>query len=449
MTSRVADQLAAAGMTPAEAERKAELFDRAGAGLGGGRSAGGSRRRSAWFVPGRIEVLGKHTDYAGGRSLVGAVERGFCFVAEAAGDPFLTLLRTDTGEEVRIPLDPQLAGPAGGWESFPAAVARRMARDFGITRGVRVAFASDLPAAAGLSSGTALTIGAWLALAGANRLVEHPLYRAHLAEPVRLAEYLGCLENGRRFGPFDEGGGVGTLGGCEDQAAILLSEAGTLAQFRFGPVRLERRIRFPEAYTFAIASSGVVAEKTGAARASYNAAARAAGEILERWREATGGGEESLGEVVAGPGGPGGSGGPAARLRAVLADEPRLLVRFEQFLAESEELVPAAGAALAAGDVARLGELVDRSQAGAERGLGNQIPETIALQRAARRLGAVAASAFGAGFGGSVWALVESRAAGRFLEDWRAGYLEAFPSRGSGARFFLTRPMAGALAIAD
>ena len=29
------------------------------------------------FVPGRIEVLGKHTDYAGGRSLVAAVPRGF------------------------------------------------------------------------------------------------------------------------------------------------------------------------------------------------------------------------------------------------------------------------------------------------------------------------------------------------------------------------------------
>ncbi|HCV22962.1 MAG TPA: hypothetical protein DGN59_05840, partial [Candidatus Latescibacteria bacterium] len=35
----------------------------------------------AFFVPGRIEVLGKHTDYCGGHSLVTAVECGFCVVA--------------------------------------------------------------------------------------------------------------------------------------------------------------------------------------------------------------------------------------------------------------------------------------------------------------------------------------------------------------------------------
>ena len=38
-------------------------------------------RHSAFFVPGRIEVLGKHTDYAGGSSLVVAAEQGFCLVA--------------------------------------------------------------------------------------------------------------------------------------------------------------------------------------------------------------------------------------------------------------------------------------------------------------------------------------------------------------------------------
>jgi len=37
------------------------------------------------FVPGRIEVLGKHTDYAGGRSLVCATERGFRFIPAATG----------------------------------------------------------------------------------------------------------------------------------------------------------------------------------------------------------------------------------------------------------------------------------------------------------------------------------------------------------------------------
>ena len=39
---------------------------------------------TAWFVPGRLEVLGKHTDYAGGNSLLAAVEQGITIELEDA-----------------------------------------------------------------------------------------------------------------------------------------------------------------------------------------------------------------------------------------------------------------------------------------------------------------------------------------------------------------------------
>jgi galactokinase len=114
-----------------------------------------------------------------------------------------------------------------------------------------------------------------------------------------------------------------------------------------------------------------------------------------------------------------------------------LSARLEHFLLESLELVGAAGDALVAGDLAALGRVVERSQAGAERLLGNQVRETIWLARRARELGAVAASAFGAGFGGSVWALVRQDIVPELLERWRDDYLETFPRR-SAARFFGT-----------
>jgi len=66
-------------MSAAEAIRKREMFeevDRALASLGVQPNAA-----VRYWVPGRIEVLGKHTDYAGGRSLLCAIERGFCFAA--------------------------------------------------------------------------------------------------------------------------------------------------------------------------------------------------------------------------------------------------------------------------------------------------------------------------------------------------------------------------------
>ncbi len=86
------------------------------------------------------------------------------------------------------------------------------------------------------------------------------------------------------------------------------------------------------------------------------------------------------------------------------------------------------------------GEQVRRSHEAAAALLGNQVPETMYLARAAASLGAVAASAFGAGFGGAVWALVPAPAATTFLKAWRAAYTRQFPARSSAAHFFLTRP---------
>ena len=47
-----------------------------------------------WRVPGRIEVLGKHTDYAGGRVLVGAIDHGITVRATLGGEGVVCLLYT-------------------------------------------------------------------------------------------------------------------------------------------------------------------------------------------------------------------------------------------------------------------------------------------------------------------------------------------------------------------
>jgi galactokinase len=99
-------------------------------------------------------------------------------------------------------------------------------------------------------------------------------------------------------------------------------------------------------------------------------------------------------------------------------------------------------------DLRTFGELVDVSQANAERLLGNQTRETIALAGTARELGADAASAFGAGFGGSVWAMVPADSAERFTVAWRDRYAREFASAAQQAIFFTTKPHDGASEIA-
>jgi galactokinase len=115
-----------------------------------------------------------------------------------------------------------------------------------------------------------------------------------------------------------------------------------------------------------------------------------------------------------------------------------LLPRVAQLHSETR-FVHAAGDALAIGDLFGLGAIVDASQSTAVRLLGNQVPETIALAQSARELGAVAASAFGAGFGGSVYALVDTAGAEEFRHRWVKAYSAAFPNRGADATFFVTR----------
>jgi galactokinase len=389
---------------------------------------GAGPESGAWRVPGRIEVLGKHTDYAGGRSLICAVEQGFVVAAAPRSDALVRVMNVADGSEVRLALDPGLPPPPKPWMHYPATVIRRVARNFpGARQGADLAFLSNLPSASGMSSSSAFMVAVFLAILDVNRLSEDLAYREAISTPEDLAGYLATVENGQSFGALTGDRGVGTFGGSEDHTAMLCCRAGELSQYSFCPVRHERQVALPPGYRFVVAVSGVKAEKTGAAKNAYNRASLAVRAILDAWRAASGRPDPSLADAVTRAG--------AAPVREVVEraaidgfSTTTLLARFDQFVEESERIIPSAGDALARGAVAAFGDMVDRSQLLAEDLLGNQVPETAMLARSARELGADAASAFGAGFGGSVWALVEESGAAPFAARWEARYRAAFPS---------------------
>ncbi len=440
------ERLAGAGLSEEEARRKAVLFEAAMRRLE--EMTGETGPADRWFVPGRIEVFGKHTDYAGGRSLLCAVERGFCVAARPREDPVVRVADAVLGLETRLALSERQDGNGGGWTSYPAAVVRRIARNFpGARRGSDIAFASDLPRSAGLSSSSALVVAVFTAVAQANALEGREEFRHNIHGPEDLAGYLGAVENGLSFGSLDGGRGVGTFGGSEDHTAILRCRAGHVSQYSFLPVEREKEVAVPHDWTFVVGASGVTAEKAGGARELYNRLSLATAAILSLWREKTGGEAATLGQAAREPGGP-------ERIREVLgrSDHPgfsgdELSGRFEQFLEESEVLVPAAARAIELADAAALSEIAARSQAGAERLLRNQTPETMALAASARDLGAIAASAFGGGFGGSAWALVEEDRAERFRTAWQDDYRRTFPDAAPSSEFFLTEAGPGRLSL--
>ncbi len=270
-----------AGLRAGAAASKRERLARARAALPSGRAA----QAAAFVVPGRIEVLGKHTDYPGGRSLLCAAEQGFCLVAAARTDRRVTVVNADTGDRAELALSPDLQPVLGHWSNYPATVLRRVARNFpGAAAGADIAFASDLPPASGMSSSSAFMVAVFLAVAAINELDRTDDYRAAISRPTDLAGYLGTIENGRTFGPLAGDQGVGTFGGSEDHTAILCCRPATLSQYRFAPVEFERDVPMPAGHVFAVAFSGVLAEKTGAALATYNRASHAAARVLEIWR---------------------------------------------------------------------------------------------------------------------------------------------------------------------
>ncbi|MEX1184950.1 MAG: galactokinase family protein [Gemmatimonadota bacterium] len=401
----------------------------------------------AFFVPGRIEVLGKHTDYAGGRSLLATVDRGFIAVAVRRADGRTRVIDAVSGEQAVLDDHDPATSPL--WVRYPATVLRRMERNFpDAVGGADVAFASNLPPASGLSSSSALVVAIFLALGAVRGVGSTAGYAAAIESDEDLAGYLGAVENGLDFRGLTSSSGVGTMGGSEDHTAMLCAREGRLVQYSFAPVRFERAVRMPDEHVFVVASSGVRAEKAGAAMQRYNALAQQTQALVRSWHDAGLGTEPTLGAII--------DSGPdaASRLRDVIGARPQhderaaLLARLVQFEAESGHIVREAADALDHGDTAAFGEHVRRSQQLAEQTLGNQIDETIFLVRSALEQGALAASAFGAGFGGSVWALTETDRAAALMQAWRSAYTGGFPAHADAAVFFSSRPAGPASRLA-
>jgi len=401
------------------------------------------------FVPGRIEVLGRHTDYAGGRTIVCSVDRGFLFAA-APGAARRIRLQEDSSEftPVEFDLDQSLMPAVGEWANYPMTMARRLERNFpGALRGVDIAFSSTMPVGSGMSGSSALMMMVFTAIASTSRLREHAAFKEHIRNPVDLSVYLACVENGRTFRGLSGDGGVGTFGGSEDHAAILTTRPSSLSLFGFSPPELQAEIAWPGQWRMVVAFSGVRAEKTREALEKYNMASRRVSDAVARFNERAGTTLDTLREVVDHQPKPGGRRwlrgleDPAIAWSSPAA--PALADRVCQFILEDRTHIPGAVSALRAGDLRTFGRLVSASHHASKKYLWNIVPEIDWLQRSACHLGAAGASGFGAGFGGSIFAVTAADRAEELLAQWREKYIARYPGRAADSAFFIAQPGPG------
>jgi galactokinase len=224
--------------------------------------------------------------------------------------------------------------------------------------GIDATIESDLPAAAGLSSSSALIVAVTLAL-----------LRANLREAT-FEELMEILPDGEQF--------VGTRGGGMDHAASLASRAGCASLIEFAPLRVHH-IPIPADWAFLVANSLEIAEKSGAVRDRYNAV-RAAG--TEALRET---GFPSYAEIM------------RAKSREELESNPS--PAFLHVVTEAFR-VRHAVEAIGQDDAARFGRLLLASHASLRDRLHVSCPALDRLVEAAMDSGALGARLTGAGFGG-------------------------------------------------
>jgi len=375
------------------------------------------------------------------------------FSTAKPGDPAIAVM-TPGGVEVTGKTAESL--PAGHWSNYPITAVRRISSNFGASglKGVDVSISCDIPPASGMSTSSAIICGMWLALGDRNNLEDHPNYKENIDRKEDLMEYLGCIENGQNLKGLVGDKGVGTFGGSEDHTAIMSCTAGNLHMYSYCPTANEGKFAFPPGMKFVIGVSGAIAEKTGAKMKDYNDASLLAREAARTYCAAKNAdiSPPHLANVVKH------AGGDAEAIRAGIKayfagggdaqfDEAALLTRFDQFYAESEEIIPKVAQAFADQDFEALGTLVDRSQLLTDTHLKNQVPETVFLAKSARAQGALAASAFGAGFGGSVWALVPAENVDKFTAAWQAVYTKEFPEAAKASTFFSMVPGPGACSL--
>jgi galactokinase len=500
----LAERVSVHGLEPDDEHRLANLFDTV-------LSSFGSTHRHdptcAWWVPGRLEVFGKHTDYAGGRTIVAPVPRGFVFVAAPRADGIVDVLDARTGEHI---VTDAAVSAFSGWRHYVEVVIRRLRANFpGEHAGASIVFASDLPRASGMSSSSALVVGIASSLTRLWALHGHDNWTGSIQSLEDRAIYYACLENGLSFRSLAGDAGVGTHGGSEDHAAMLLGRPGHISAFSFVPLRRLEQVRLPAEWRFIIATSGVRATKTGNARDAYNRLADGVSRLVQLWNDCEGPADSLAGalrgsssEFIRGaspPGPPdtlppspalrrdlagagrsrngpatteaGARGDPNAPLlsRGALAPIVRTLrpdhtpnqsgptpgrdssalgrlrelirhravpgwtiddleKRLDHFLLEDARIPQALGA-FGNADGTTLGALAEQSQRDAEQRLGNQVAETIALARLAREVGAFAACSFGAGFGGSVWALAPREDAEMCAREWIVRFRREYPTQ--------------------
>ena len=351
------------------------------------------------FAPGRVELLGNHTDYNQGVVLSAAIDRGVTVLAHRLPDRRIEVSSQTNQRTAVADLDDLSPSVAEPWANYCFGVIRELMEVGLAGDGLQIQIASDLPVGAGLSSSAALEVAtAYAAIGLGNQMLE----------PMKIAQLCQKAEN-----DF-----VGVKCGLLDQASSVFGEDNRAILLDFRTVTAET-LRLPEGVSLLLLDSGIPHALTG-------------GEYNERRQQCY---QAAAALNV-----------PALRdttSAAVLSSglDPLVKRRALHITGENERVF-AGREALRAGDATTFGRLMYASHESSRVNFENSTPYLDALVEIAKTTNGVIGSRLtGGGFGGSTVSLIRSDLAHEIIASIQKRYLSL---TGATCRPILTRPSQGA-----
>ncbi|MBA3554007.1 MAG: galactokinase [Gemmatimonadales bacterium] len=348
-------------------------------------------------APGRVNLIGEHTDYNGGPVLPVALERRTAVAASHADDWLVTSTMDRKVRAIGVGAPLRKA-----WTDYLVGVARELRAVGAAPAGAHVAVASNLPIGAGLSSSAALTVAAAKAL---SLLAGRRLTPAQLVDVAYRAEH-------------DQ---VGVRCGRMDQTIAAHGERGTALLFETATGALQR---VPFGGRLWIVETGVSHKLVGGELNQRRRECETALALCREWRPEVG----HLAELV-----PGDLDAVARRL------PPELVPRVRHVVTETARTREAA-AALAQGDLPRLGRLLVEGHESLRADYQSTVPEADFIVASAVERGAYGARLTGAGWGGAVVVLAPAEREARILAEVGRDFHDKF---GRAAEVWSTRASSG------
>ncbi len=368
-------------------------------------------------APGRVNLIGEHTDYNDGFVFPVAIDRDVYVAARATGDERARLYAANFRRRTEFPLADVRHHPSERWSHYERGVVLMLQREGFAVGGFQAAIEGDVPSGAGLSSSAAVEVATATALKA--------LFGLDL-DPVKLAVLCQRAENqfvGVNSGIMDQF--ISALGRRD---SALLVDCRSL-DHRHVPLRGDVQI--------VVADTAV---KRGLVDSEYNqrrAECETAVSLLA---------PQIAGAAISGE-------APVRALRDVTSEQlvrfgdslpPTVLRRAQHVISENERVLRGV-AALEANDLAEFGRLMYESHASLRDDYEVTIPQLDVMVAAARDISGVMGSRMtGAGFGGCTVSLVETAAVDRFLADVPPRYRR---ETGLDPRVYVCQVVDGALTI--